>query len=241
MISPLWQIVAVMLVSGAFGGLLNALVVDESRDSIQPRWWQSVLLGIGAAFMIPLFLNSISATLIDEITGKDGKPGDSSKLLLLTGFCLVAAIASKAFIKSMSDQLVRQLKKEVAEAKNEAGDAREAATDALRFAEGTAGDAVEGGSQLVSELDSQFGNASQPIALEQNEAQVLRALIATRFKWRSLEGLVKDSKLARPKVEELLTTMVKNELIQKTKTSTGEPRWIATTRGKAAYSSFQPS
>jgi YLATT-like protein len=52
---------------------------------------RSVLVGTAASLLVLLFLNMISSNPVDLI-----KCGDDSKLLILLGVCLVAAISSTA-------------------------------------------------------------------------------------------------------------------------------------------------
>jgi hypothetical protein len=115
-------IIGVILFAGALGGWINYLVSltqgekSDKPDLIQevtsvrvPRWqglWRSLLLGIGAAFLVPLFLNMISSTLVDNIHNPE-KGYDYPKVLVFLGFCLVASISSTAFIKTISDRVLK--------------------------------------------------------------------------------------------------------------------------------------
>src|SRR3989304_6015422 len=88
MSDPMWQSVGVILASGVFGGLVN-FYLSKPDDVPTPTKTRSIIVGTAASFLVPLFLNMISSNLIDLIKGHD-----SSKLLVLLGFCLVAAISS---------------------------------------------------------------------------------------------------------------------------------------------------
>lgn len=119
MATPLLTVSAVILGAGAFGGWVNFLL--SKPDNIPaPRLARSVVVGIAASFLVPLFLNMISSNLIDLI-----RAGDNSRLLVLLGFCLVASISSTSFIKTLSDRVLAEAK----QAKREAQQARAELTD----------------------------------------------------------------------------------------------------------------
>ena len=93
-------------------------------DVPAPNRLRSIVVGVAAALLVPLFLNMISSNLIELIKG-----GDHMKLLVLLGFCLVAAISSTAFIRTLSDRILteaRQARRDAAEAKGDAAEVKEA-------------------------------------------------------------------------------------------------------------------
>ena len=62
----LWVLVFIMVACGAFGGFLNYLndfdTIENEKKNKQIRF-KYILLGIGAALLIPLFLNMISSDM----------------------------------------------------------------------------------------------------------------------------------------------------------------------------------
>src|SRR5215471_12339877 len=95
-----FELLAIAIASaGLLGGLIN-FHLSQRADGEDPSLWKSATLGIGAASLVPLFLNTISSNLVQQIQ----KPDDPSKIvqsfLVFFGFCLVASISSKAFIQS---------------------------------------------------------------------------------------------------------------------------------------------
>lgn len=79
---------------------------NEEKQNV----WESIIIGVGASLMVPLFLNMISSNLLDVIRGTQTVPGDTSKLLVFFGFCLVAGISSRAFIRTISDRVLSEAK-----------------------------------------------------------------------------------------------------------------------------------
>ena len=112
----------VMVFAGVLGGAINVALGDVEKPS-REAWAKSVLVGIGAAFLVPLFLKTVSSSLVADIL----KPGnaDEASWWVFGGFCLLAAISSRKFIQSLSDSILK-----------EARDARREAETATRSAEG---------------------------------------------------------------------------------------------------------
>ena len=64
----LWTIVIVMVASGLLGGIINFFIADTQAEK-PLSWWQHIVVGVGAALMVPLFLNMISSGIIDSDSG----------------------------------------------------------------------------------------------------------------------------------------------------------------------------
>ena len=97
-----WIVFLTIFFSGLFGGI--ARFHWEKLDGGNNL---SVLgfacLGVAAAFMVPLFLNTISSTLVSD------SRNDPMKLFVLIGFCIAAATAAKQFIGSLADAFLHRL------------------------------------------------------------------------------------------------------------------------------------
>ncbi len=109
MTHPYVWIAGTMLLTGLLGGSWNYLR-GRKEDAETASMWQSLAGGVIASLMVPLFLNMISSDLLDKIIGAAGNNGDPSKLLVFAGFCLVAAVSSKAFISTLSDRILSEAK-----------------------------------------------------------------------------------------------------------------------------------
>src|SRR6185437_10161032 len=99
--NPLFAIAIVMFLAGLLGGLVNFFLAETAVEK-PLTWWQHTIIGVTASFMVPLFLNMISGDLIDKIIATS----DYSKLFVLADFCLVAAVSSRAFIRSLSERVL---------------------------------------------------------------------------------------------------------------------------------------
>ena len=226
---PTLMILLVMAASGALGGLMSYFLAGPSQSPPLP-WWQHCVLGIGAALVIPLFLNSISATLIDEIIGANGRPADHSKLLILVGFCLLAAIISRRFIDTLSRRVFTQLeenKHQIEETKIEVGQAKEIAVRAKNavapFEEAE-----------ISDVDESAVTGDEDRAnITDNEKKVVAALINSRFPMRSLSGAAKDAGLHKDVTNQVITDLMRKGYVAQGEASSGQARWYATTKGRS--------
>lgn len=240
---PLIDIGLVMLVSGVFGGLANSFLLDAQLEQRLP-WWQHVVVGIVAAFMVPLFLNVISGDLIDKIRGPDGTGGDYSKMFVLAGFCLVAAVSSRAFIKTMSEKMLQNLQRKVDAVDKKADVAvvkSESAQVQASAASADANEARQAVAPLVEddatpEADAAvsfgFNPGPPPIETTTNESAVLKALTDTKFALRSLTGISSDAGLAKTDASAAISKLLAKDLIGETLGKSGQPRWFLTKAGR---------
>src|SRR5690606_11779716 len=98
-------LIAIMLAIGAFGGFLNYLnnfdTLENEHKSGKSRS-KYMMLGIGAALLVPLFLKMIESNII--------RSGENLDYLIFAGFCLVAAIFSRRFISTIGDRILEMAK-----------------------------------------------------------------------------------------------------------------------------------
>jgi len=99
-------LIVIMLVIGAFGGFLNYLndfdTLENEQKSVKSKS-KYMMLGIGAALLVPLFLKMIESNII--------RSGENLDYLIFAGFCLIAAIFSRRFISSIGDRIMEVAKK----------------------------------------------------------------------------------------------------------------------------------
>ena len=258
--TDLLVITQVMLLAGAIGGLVNWFLSD-APDTTRLAWWKHVVIGIAASFMVPLFLTMISADLIDKIRGTAGQPGNPVLLLNLAGFCLVASVSSRAFIGSLTERLMREVRdaREQAEAatataeqaRQRAADATEAALTAQSDAEtaqalARAQVAEEASAELPTGAfdtpsprqrsgpppSAGLGSPAPSPALAQ-EKLVLLALTEGEATLRTVAGLAQDSRLDEAAVLTVLGHLQQKAWALPLAGSDGQPRWFATAAGKA--------
>jgi hypothetical protein len=245
-------LVVVMLCAGGLGGAVNHFFAQEGQVS-GSIFGRAMLVGIAAAFMVPLFLNMISSNLLDQIRGPDGSSGDPIKLLVFAGFCLVAAVSSRAFIRTISDRLmseIKEVKHDTVQAKNDAAQANvvagQAKTEAVR-ATATAGEALQT-AQLVVEPGGDDDDAPEtaavappaPPQVTHDERKVLQAFKESRFVLRSAHGLATASQLPRSNIYEILSKLEARQLVGE-RMGQKSAKWYITQKGLDALATAEAS
>jgi hypothetical protein len=217
------SIALMMLSCGVLGGSINFFLLKEKQDS-PLTCSQHALVGIGASFMVPLFLNMISSGLIDQVQGSATTPPDHSKLLVLAGFCLVAAISSRAFITSMSDRVLREVK----EVKQEAAKAQEEAAEAKATMESL----VERDDGEISDSGDSLSTTKTQPDLSADEKAVIGVMANSSFAMRSLSGISKQAEFDKTRANVAITSLMEKNLVAQGSSQKGYPRWFLTTAGR---------
>ncbi|HET8888761.1 MAG TPA: YEATS-associated helix-containing protein [Candidatus Angelobacter sp.] len=226
---------SIMVFSGLLGGLVNYFL-SQKEDPEGRNFGKSAALGIAAALLVPLFLNMISSDLLDAIRkgipGADGKPAvaDLSKILVFLGFCLVAAISSTAFIKTLSDRILKEAK----EAKNVARQADKKATATQSVIQPILDKETE--AEVPTNANLALA-ATQP-AIHPNERKLLESL-AKGKSFRTRTGLGRETGIPRPEVEKMMDELkarglVADQWIVITPGETKKRRWYITNNGRIA-------
>jgi len=213
-------VIAVMFVAGLLGGAINHFLMQED-DPKHTFMGRSLAVGIGAAFMVPLFLNMISSNLLESIRGTSNSPGDPIKLLVLAGFCLVAAVSSRAFIRTLSDRVLAEAKaarKEAKQAKEEVQEVQ-ASIDPILEKE-TEKETVTDGAESITSLKT----------LDDEERKVLDAFARSKFALRTLTGISKDAGLDKVESNRILSSLEERALVAK-KVGKNGTRWYITQSG----------
>ena len=93
-------------------------LAESTRTMAQFGW--NVLIGIGAAFVVPVFLQTVSSSILTDLYKMD-----SSKPyvpLVFASYCVLGAISAKRLIQTVSDKifdLAKEAKKDAAQAKEQ--------------------------------------------------------------------------------------------------------------------------
>lgn len=106
----LFTILIISIFSGVVGGIIN-WTITSTQNQAKISIWKLITLGVGAALLVPLFLEFVSSEILNELTTCDcSKPSSESikNYLLFTGYCLIAGISSQAFINKLSQSVLSQ-------------------------------------------------------------------------------------------------------------------------------------
>ncbi|KUO70790.1 MAG: hypothetical protein APF81_12710 [Desulfosporosinus sp. BRH_c37] len=173
-------LVMVMFFAGGLGGLINYYSKDEEKNMRK-----SLILGIGASSLVPLFLNMISSSLLVD-SGKD-----PHKILVFMGFCLIAAISSKAFIGTISDRIMEKIQ----ETDQKIEDVKEV-IDPIANKE-TEQDSAEG----------QYSEIFESPAIGEKEKAILITMNKGEYTYRTASSISDDIGMSTPSTVTLLVNL----------------------------------
>jgi hypothetical protein len=210
-------ILGIIIVGGALGGFVGALISENENLSVKSTL-KRVVIGIGCAFLVPLFLNMISSTLL-----KDANAGmDCCPYFVFAGFCVIAAISSKNFISNVEERLIRQVK-----------DVKEEVQEVRDQVEPIVAKQTEPSSSNIrqSPLPSSLPIVSSP------ERAILEALNRSKYSFRTIDGVAKDVVLDVHVVEGHIGQLQHKGLVRRTSGETRKNLWCLTELGKAIIES----
>lgn len=202
-------ITLLMLIAGLLGGITNYFRIEEDKKEWS-AFFKNILMGISAALLIPLFLNMISSNLLKESSD------DNLKLFILFGFCLIASLSSKAFIQTISDRVLNEVKKTKEKVENIEKDVEPIISKETEAEEGE-----DTGSFLKS----------RGFSFDEDSKKVLNSLGRGKYSWRSLPGITKETGLPEQNVLNSLNWLSSNRLVVKTSGKRGA-LWGLTWEGR---------
>jgi len=225
-------LLSVLLLAGVLGGAMGYYLEQPIQTSTLEgegitrkkavKLFPYLVLGVGASLMVPLFLNMISSTLVSEaLSPREGGQAEL-KLLVITGFALIAAVSSRRFITSLTDKVIR----DVQEAKELAQEA-EKKVDLIVEPENAP---REPSSPVVDQAQAHV----DPATLSDHEKRVLKTLFNSSYSARALSGISRDGEIDQEEATAALTLLVGKSLVQQTQTFKGYAKWSLTQAGRAA-------
>lgn len=109
---PSWFLMfLVILIAGLVGGWARYRLDRDAWEASEPKgrkpsFHSCAIIGVIGSFLVPLFLNMISSTLIKDTNGDIFK---GSNLFVLIGFCLIAAIFAKRFMWMIANKAFQEV------------------------------------------------------------------------------------------------------------------------------------
>lgn len=203
----------VMLVAGVFGGLVNFYLLNQdNRDTT--GMIRCVVVGVGAAFLVPVLLDLVGSSIVDQ------SRNDPSQLLIYTGLCLIAAIASRVVVINKIDRTLQ------------AADTAKLEVEDLRIQVRQLQLSLFPLIETETEMDSaQVEEGDLLDGLDVAATQVLKALGTGRYIFRTQDSLLKDLELVDSDVIKSLNILLNTGLTGKVNSSWGL-RWHLTERGR---------
>lgn len=192
----------IIVAAGLLGGAVNAVRASRSNG----QWAKSLLKGVVAALLVPVFLEIIKSDL-----GSVANPDDPYyNYLVFAGLCLIAAIFSDKFIDSIGERILQKVEKaeKTAEESNRKVDiviAHDAEPD----------EEDEAMAPFDAELAPRASRRSTSADKAQNKAepestnQIISCLRSGKYEYRTVGGIAKETGLNRNDVEQMLKRLEK--------------------------------
>ena len=216
MASHVLVLIAVMLMTGVFGGLVNYYLHGQHDPDIVslPR---SLVVGGAASFLVPVILSLLGSDLVNQ------SQGDPGQLVLFAGFCLIASLASRVFIISTTDRILQV-----------AREAREQAQElevAMHNFQTQMSPLIESETENESTEDDNHGIIPEPDQVDVTATNVLKSLGSGRYIFRSLRGLCLDTDYDEGTLTKTLNVLVALGMAGRVNGVKGV-RWFVTEQGR---------
>ncbi|WDV44875.1 hypothetical protein PV797_15305 [Clostridiaceae bacterium M8S5] len=179
-------IITIMIISGVLGGVVNNYMQNSTDDNIESKkdkLFKSIIIGIAATFLVPLFLNMISSDLIDA------SQTDKNKLFVFLGFCTIASIASSSFINSMTSSFLKQ----VDEVKSQVNHINKYIDPIVNKV--IEDEEIEDNDTKVIPSDKKVSIKPEDAMMDSEKILILTAIYESTFVFRSIEGISRETKL----------------------------------------------
>ena len=223
MANHIFILAAVMLLAGVFGGLVN-FYLNSQTDPDATSLPRCIVVGIGASFLVPVILDIVSSELIIE------SQADPSKLLIFTGFCLIAAIISRFFISSISERILLQAQTAHSKTDDVQYDLRLIKEELLPLFE----------TETEQDVDNIYSDADVYQAHEEldvTSSKVLKTLGTGRYIFRSIVGLCREANADENTITRTLAVLVARDLAGRVSGKNGV-RWYITDKGRRVLESI---
>ncbi|SFX05404.1 YEATS-associated helix-containing protein [Marinospirillum alkaliphilum] len=203
----------VMLIAGVFGGLINFYLLNQNnRDTT--GMLRCVVVGVGAAFLVPVALDLVGSGMVTQ------SQNDPGQLLIYTGLCLIAAIASRVVVTNKLDRTLL------------AADSAKAEVDDLRVQVKQLHQTLLPLIETETEMENTKAEDQEVLDdLDVAATQVLKALGTGRYIFRTQESLLQELDMADNDVLKSLNILVTRGLAGKVNSSWGL-RWHLSERGR---------
>lgn len=171
----------IMLAGGAFGGWASYFLNDSESKSKT----KSIILGISASMIVPVFLSMISSNLL-VVAQKE-----IDKLFILSGFFVLAGVFSRNFLENIYSKVLQQV-----------GDIGKKVKTIEESSE-----EIDIPSEILPEGFLEKNN------INEEEYKLMNTLLTGTYTYRSTSGLIQDSQLERKHIEKALNTLLAKKLI----------------------------
>jgi len=218
-----------MIGSGVLGGAANYLLLHKDEPEYAKRS-RSFVLGLVASLLAPLFLKTFSSDMVDKISNIRYGSGVPFDFFVFTSFCLLVAIFSRTFAETVAKRLAAEVEK--AKRESEQAQARAiVAEEKAREIEPVLRHEIDLRTEPLPESARNSIPASlQDLPVDHNDQELLRALLAGQYSYRTVSSLAEEVNLEEPDAVKRLERMRGQSLAGKRVTDQRN-LWFLTDKG----------
>lgn len=213
MVAHVVILTVVMLLAGVFGGLINYYLLNQNNKDTAAIA-RCLVVGVGASFLVPVVLDMVGSNIVVL------SQSDSSKMLIYTGICLIAAIGSRVVVTNTADRTML------------AAESAKTSTEELRLQLKQLQDAIVPLLETETERDDTLEVSNLELdSLDVSSTAVLKSLASGRHIYRALHGLSKETEFDETDLQKSLSVLVGKGLAGRVNGGWGV-RWYITERGR---------
>jgi hypothetical protein len=207
--SHIWTLIIIIFIAGIFGGIVNYFMNNVSKTWDKYDFTKSLVLGIVASAIVPLFLEIISSKLIYN------SKNEHLEYFVFGGFCLLASVFSSKFLQSLGDRILKELN----EVKKENKDNKEKVD-------------VMVSQKSDDKQTEKFVDAKLKIQAGEDVEKIIAALQDDEFTFRTINGLTTASNTNESTVKTILLHLEDKDYVRQFKRLDGVTLWTLTTKGQ---------
>ena len=194
-----YYLLLTLLFFGLLGGLINAIKTGKEKT----QYWKSLVKGVVAAFLVPVFLEIIKSDIGRNLGY------DLYDYIVFGGLCLIAAIFSDKFIDTLGDRILKK-------AESAEKHARESNDKADTLIEKNAEP-----EKSEIEINKRIQSIKEHSSREKSSdtEKVIETLRTGKYDFRTSKGISEDAGLTLPVVEEILLFLQKKGVVKKARTA----------------------
>lgn len=217
----LCTIIYITIISGLFGGAINYLIFENNHKLISI--FRSIFTGIGAAFVVPLFLQTIASDLIGQCKE------DPQYFLVYAGFCLIASIFSRRFLDTVAKRALEQAQEADRNAQlalDKVSDQEERIEDLLINNTEQDEELELNQIEISGDMNSKYSNLGDEIV------SILKAFKNSKYTYRTAKGISSEIKSELNSVESLLNELERRDIVKRgLSNNAGKLYWTLTEKG----------
>jgi hypothetical protein len=231
--SHLWTLLWITPVSGSLGGIINYYNLDEDLQNMvaathsnKKRDWlykltRSMIIGIGAAFTVPLFLQTISSSLMTDCKDKP------QLFFVYAGFCILASVFSRKFLYTVAEKALKTAQK--ADQKSTLALDKTEELKPLQIKATEKDEDLNSEDEDLDESDMSHLDADlrEKVKLDMNN--IKKAFQKSKYTYRTTKGIAKQIKSDENVVKIILEEMEDEGLVKRIiNTDTNKVLWTLT-------------